>query len=404
MNIKTTPIVLFFLTVVLSFNLNGQTPILSGLNKVVLSNNEEVECSLPLLSGDGQILYFVKTFSENNIGGIKGGQDIWFSHRIDSTTWQTATNLEALNNVYNNMVIGVSSITNTLYLLNTYSSPNRWKYSIAVSTLTEDSSWSEPRELDIKFDADGDFRSFYTLPDEELIFLSAEGKSTLGKEDIYVYYKEGDSWAGPVSLGENINTQGSEIAPFYSPDLKALFYSSNGREGFGDFDIYMVRKTGDQWNDWSEPINLGETVNSNSFDAYLSTYPSGETFFVSNRSGKAATIFRGNLSFLEEEIPEPVDSTEYLTPAPDSLIVQDSLPEYYVVQVLAMPTGRAPKAGFFDNLGDVKIEMSGGRDGLERYYLGRYETLKEAISRKNEVVKMGYYDAFVRAIMKYAEF
>ena len=42
----------------------------------------------------------------------------------------------------------------------------------------------------------------------------------------------------PINLGNNINTEGNEVFPFYM-DSNTLFYASDGRIGLGGLDIFM---------------------------------------------------------------------------------------------------------------------------------------------------------------------
>jgi Tol biopolymer transport system component len=74
-------------------------------------------------------------------------------------------------------------------------------------------------------------------PDESfIIFTSAR---TLGADnvDLYVSFNKNGSWTEPVNMGELINTKANEYAPFLSPDGKYLFFvRHDGKKG----DIYWV--------------------------------------------------------------------------------------------------------------------------------------------------------------------
>lgn len=82
--------------------------------------------------------------------------------------------------------------------------------------------------------------------------------------DLYVSQKLDDkTWSKPINLGKSINTRYSERYPFLTPDLKTLYFSSDGHGGLGRLDIYMsTRLREDCWDCWTEPINLGPPVNS----------------------------------------------------------------------------------------------------------------------------------------------
>lgn len=267
-----------------TFNLSGQIQILIEPTQLGDSINSKSEEANPLLSPDGNTLFFVRTFADNNVGGKLAGQDIWYSERKNDNSWTFAKNLSELNNESNNVVIGFSQHDSLIYLLNTYSSPLRWNYGVAYSTLVND-VWANPKELNLKFNIRNAYRNYYMSTTEDVLLISTDSKDSYGNEDIYIYYKKGEKWHGPVHLNQNINSEASEISPFLSSDKEVLFFASDGHEGYGDMDIFMARRLDSTWTNWSQPVNLGEQINTTKFDAYFSTYAEGESFFVSNKDG-----------------------------------------------------------------------------------------------------------------------
>ena len=72
------------------------------------------------------------------------------------------------------------------------------------------------------------------------IIFTSDDRSKSGF-DIYIALKEGeDSWATPRAV-EVLNTKLDEVSVFVHPDRETLFFSSNGRPGFGGFDIYGTK-------------------------------------------------------------------------------------------------------------------------------------------------------------------
>ncbi len=112
--------------------------------------------------------------------------------------------------------------------------------------------------------------------------------------DLYVCLKEHVKWSAPRNLGKSINTPGEETSPFLSADGKTLYFSTNGRPGYGDQDIFVSQRQSEGWTDWSKPVNLGAGINSPYFDAYYTMPASGEyAYFVSYDKGFGkADIFR----------------------------------------------------------------------------------------------------------------
>jgi outer membrane protein OmpA-like peptidoglycan-associated protein len=76
-----------------------------------------------------------------------------------------------------------------------------------------------------------------------------------------------------------------------------LYFSSKGHPGYGSNDMYVSTRLDDSWTNWSEPLNLGSSINTVGWDAYFSVPANGEyAYFVSytNSIGKG-DVFRQKL-------------------------------------------------------------------------------------------------------------
>ncbi len=253
--------------------------------------NTEAEEIMPILSEDGSILYFSRAFSSLNVGGDVAGSDIWWSRREEnySDSYRGPNNV---NNRDNNAVIGLNANGNIVYLLNTYSRTDGFSF---VDGSPE--SWTKPSVIPIEgVDSEG-FIGMYISPDFSVLLLSMQQSGGRGKEDLYVSLRDSVSgnWGRPMPLGSTINTRGFEISPFLSPDKRFLFFASDGHGGLGDADIFMAERLYDRWDVWSNPVNLGEGINSDGFDAYFSMAKDSTVYFSSNRDGGLSDIYQGRL-------------------------------------------------------------------------------------------------------------
>jgi len=62
---------------------------------------------------------------------------------------------------------------------------------------------------------------------------------SMGGIDIWkVAVNQDGSFGTPENLGSKINTEGDESFPFISEDNKMLYFASNGRPGFGGYDVF----------------------------------------------------------------------------------------------------------------------------------------------------------------------
>ncbi len=289
--VRNTIPVLFFLGC--SFWLKAQQLQFNVAEKLPATINTRSEEGMPLLSPDGQKLFFTRSLYRANEGGLYGGQDIWISERI-ATGWKRATNTLTFNNKNNNVVSGISKDGSTLYFVN--ASPFQKMEGIYTSRLAGN-TWLRPQLLAIPGIENLDFISFFVSPDLDVMFLSMKAPDSRGNEDLYFTVKDKSGmWTKPKNLGSTINTSGYEISPFLSADKNRLYFSSNGHGGEGDADIFYSERLYGSWETWSVPVNLGKGVNSKKFDAYFSIYGDTVAYFASNRDDKYADIFRVKVS------------------------------------------------------------------------------------------------------------
>ena len=97
--------------------------------------------------------------------------------------------------------------------------------------------------------------------DGSTLFFASTREGGFGSTDIYWSHLQSDrTWSEPENLGPTINTDMDEEAPFITDDGKTLFFSSTGHLGLGEQDIFMskLQKNGE----WGVAINLGAPINT----------------------------------------------------------------------------------------------------------------------------------------------
>lgn len=119
--------------------------------------------------------------------------------------------------------------------------------------------------------------------DGQTLYFASDRKGGHGGEDIYMSHRSSDGhWSDPVNL--SFNSSASDLAPFISLDGETLYFASNRKGGFGGYDIYVTHRRGE--NDWTEPKNLGPTINSARDELFYYVAPTGdELYFTSDREG-----------------------------------------------------------------------------------------------------------------------
>lgn len=229
----------------------------------------------PVISADGKTLFFTLGNHPGNMGGKKDSGDIWISQWMGDQWSAPIHGGDVLNDRAYNGVAGVSMDGKYLFLLSHYNASGNSAKTQGISiSKNSGSGWSEPENIFIPYFQNRSSQLCGAISADQSIFIfSAETYGSYGVDDLYVSIKENGKWSEPRNLGSIINTQFQELSPSLSQDGKTLFFSSNGRKGIGSFDVYSSTRLDDSWTNWSAPVNLGATINSEGRELYYRDFP-----------------------------------------------------------------------------------------------------------------------------------
>lgn len=284
----------------------------------------------PVFSPDGMYLYFTRSRHPENVGGREDPGDIWVSKREENGKWTKAENAgKVLNNKFYNEVIGFSPDGQTIYLNHHYATgearPRTQGFSYAKR---HGDGWSAPQPVKID--------NFYNRSNHQSMALSSDGKvlvlainsyGSYGHEDLYVsFLDQSGTWTEPKNMGSTINTAYQEMTPFIAKDNKTIFFASNGHGGKGSRDIFTSRRLDNSWRIWSEPVNITE-INSEGIELSYTIGTDGEfAYFVSTQNSDGygdINKIQLNPAFYSEDISAvAVESVE-----PDTVIFIAENPE-----------------------------------------------------------------------------
>ena len=261
-----------------------------------INNDENGRQYCPEISADEKKIFFCGSSREDNLGG----EDIFYSKKTGSNSWSTPKILESLNTMFGNEALEHMSADNTaLY----YFSGGTIKQSEITQT-----GFSSPIELnsninqgswqaDISVSSDGNALFFSSIYSENLNYNNLSSNSMTGtladyhgsaghQSDIYVSLKDANgNWGKALNLGAVINTIHCDRSAFLHPDMKTLYFSSNGHGGLGNLDVFVSKRLADScWNCWSDPVNLGKEINSANSDWGYNINTDGDKAYFSRKS------------------------------------------------------------------------------------------------------------------------
>ncbi|HEY1114531.1 MAG TPA: OmpA family protein [Chitinophagaceae bacterium] len=152
-----------------------------------------------------------------------------------------------------------------------------------ISYLTRE-GWSQATNMGNKINTE-DWESQPSLsPDKRDLYFASKRPGGLGGSDIYVsHLLPNGRWSDPENLGPEINTPGDEQGPFIHADNQTLYFASTGHTGYGDDDLYLVRRA--PGGKWGKPENLGYPINTVNREGTLFIAANGKTAYYASDRG-----------------------------------------------------------------------------------------------------------------------
>jgi len=228
-------------------------------------------------------------------GGL-GYFDIWRSTRehLDDP-WDSLVNVQEINSQYNESFPCFSASGLTLYYSDWYTwntagdraggigGHDLWKR----TRLSTDDPWGPPVNMGLTVNSPAAEVAPCISQDGQILIFSSNRSGGCGDYDLWISTRpdiESD-WAAPVNLGPVVNSSAYDGETWLSPDGLALFFSSSRPGGMGSYDLYLTtRRSRDAA--WSQPVNLGPAINTNSGEGAPFFSPNMKTFyFTSDRPG-----------------------------------------------------------------------------------------------------------------------
>ena len=161
---------------------------------------------------------------------------------------------------------------------------------------TDSKKWSDAKSFSESVNMSGRNNSAVSLLNNgQQMLIYRDDLNTNG--DIYESHLSGAEWTEPVNLGEPINSEDKEPSACISPDGETIYFVSDRKGGLGGFDIwYSIKNTEGKW---AEAINIGAPINSSEDEDGLFIHSDGKTLFFSSKGHNSMGGFDVFMSVLD---------------------------------------------------------------------------------------------------------
>ncbi len=159
--------------------------------------------------------------------------------------------------------------------------PEGFNFNIWTSEL-KNGEWRRPSPMGYPISSAGN--EFYPvmINDGSIYFCSDKD----GNSDVYKSRLVNGKYQQPIKLPDNINSEGREADAFVARDESyIIFVRVDEPDGFGNSDLYISFRI--DGNEWTNPVNMGQEVNSTQIDGSPYVTPNGNyLIFTSNRASE----------------------------------------------------------------------------------------------------------------------
>lgn len=207
-------------------------------------------------------------------------EDIMVSQRVGDH-WQSPDPIS--NNINTKGHDATVALSNDGQILFIFKSTTQDGGDIFQSMLNGE-TWSTPERLGPNINTKYWEGSCSLSSDGQILYFASDRPGGLGGRDIYFSKKQSDgSWGPAENMGPGINTIYNDDSPYIHPDGINLFFSSEGRNSMGGYDLfYTTYKNGK----WKEPVNLGYPINTPANERfYTLTADGGTGYYSSDQKG-----------------------------------------------------------------------------------------------------------------------
>lgn len=281
--------IFFSLLIIFSSYCSGQDSFLpANLGSEINSEYDEL---YPVLTPDGNTLYFIRNNHPENTFGSTKSQEIWLSKKNEDGSWSEAEHANApFNNIRFNTIYSIPGDGSNIYISGLFDKNGKWKNrGISVIPVLGFNDFGHIKSLKIKGYSKknkGKFTQVTLNKEENLLILSFSPKWDSEKNSLYISIKKDNGkWTKPEKIKKGPGVFKQIYCPQIAPDsVNTLYFSARNDKSYS-YSIYKIQ-TNEDFTIWGKPVKLGADINSKSFDGFISFNKTGSwAYFTSNREG-----------------------------------------------------------------------------------------------------------------------
>jgi outer membrane protein OmpA-like peptidoglycan-associated protein/tetratricopeptide (TPR) repeat protein len=287
----------------------------------------------PLISADESLLVFTSTRPNGRKIGVDGqyDEDIYISQRQGKKWLEPESVGEPINTQFNDATVGLSPDGQKLLIYN----GNRGNGDIEICWLEGD-AWNYPKALPDEINSEDKETAACFSPDGKKLYFVSDRPGGIGGSDIYCVEKnEKGKWSEPINLGRTINSPYNEESVYMHPDGRTLYFSSEGHNTIGGYDIFVSHLGEDA--KWSEPENLGFPVNTPDDDLCFVISANGRHGFCSSiRKDSYGGFDLYQMTFLGPEKPVMLSNEDFLIAVRANPVSQIAIEENVAIKTIRL--------------------------------------------------------------------
>jgi len=230
---------------------------------------------LPCLTADGQTLIFASR--------IDRGQEDFYISTKENGEWQPSKPLTAINTELNEAAQSISADGKFMVFTACDRRGGKGTCDLYYSEV-KNGEWTPTTNIGAPINTKYWESQPSISADGSTLYFVSNRPGGKGEKDIWVSQRDrSGKWSEPNNLGEMINTEEEDKAPFIHPDGQTLYFTSDGHPTIGGQDLFYSRK--DEKGEWQKPENLGYPINTTGHDVGLIISLDGKTaYFSSDRA------------------------------------------------------------------------------------------------------------------------